>query len=1072
MKRKTKLAALAVAANRKEGGFVMKRIATLAALIVMAAMILTMAGCSQGQTVNLRQQATGLANEFLMELGVPSGAYLDSINGSVDTRHQFGEASTIQDGAALVRWMYDTGNRVQIARTNVGNLTALPLWSADGYMTELSGEVVYATGLESPHSNITVTVIAYNGALWQVSDSQPAPVVAQMMRNLVNRWGYEATASVTPWLRKDVKITDTMFGYISQSLWNDEGGKPSIYSFLSAGYGNWKPELVNFPYDTPWSTTLKWYENGNDMGTLSKGTPTITAFFPKDLSSKLSENDRCLLGFLDSGTVLAPRLSAAVTSNLGGGNGGTKDPTPTPTNPPVTTSVTSVVLSPDSASRKQGESLRYTITTNYTNGTSNWHSGTDGVLKHNGGANLTVNGHTITIADNAKTGDYVIYAESGGKKSNEVILHITKKGGDTVKATAITVSPTSKEINKGEGFQLTATVTPSNHTNSVVWTSNDTTVATVNQNGYVTAVKVGTAYIYADIDGLSASCVVTVKDGNNQQKTVSSITLTPGTASIKQGEYQDYTVTVKYSDGSTDSNATISVNATGLSVNGKRVNAAANTNPGTYTVTATAGGKNATAQLTVTSGTTQKTVSSIEISPKSATKKQGESQAYTVTVRYTDGSSDSNATIRTNGGSHGLSVNGTTVNISSSATVGAYQVWAEAGNKVSNYSSLTVQSSQTQKTISQIDVNPPTATVLQGGRREYSVNVWYTDGTKDTNATLKTSGGNAGLSVNGFFVNASSNATVGNYEVWAEAGNKKSNIVTLTVQSSTTPITSIVVSPLVANIEVGDREQFWATVTPNNATTKLTWRSSDTKIATVDPQSGLVTGVAPGTAYIYAEAEGKQHYGTVHVKAKTTGVPVTSVVVSPANITIEVGKHADLYATVNPSNASNWQVTWSSSNNGVATVGQDGRVTGVAEGTVTITATADGKSGTATVHVKKAGGGTVDPPVDTTDPPTGPEAFDGTIIERFDGTTNNTRPQTFVKGQDLTIWVNDYRAQQGKEATGWTTSTGGSGSLTGKDGGSFTVPAQWLSAGVKIYVEYRAIPGWQELPPPENIDGF
>ena len=81
-----------------------------------------------------------------------------------------------------------------------------------------------------------------------------------------------------------------------------------------------------------------------------------------------------------------------------------------------------------------------------------------------------------------------------------------------------------------------------------------------------------------------------------------------------------------------------------------------------------------------------------------------------------------------------------------------------------------------------------------------------------------------------------------------------------------------------------------------------------------------------------------------------TTVAVTGVTVSPATLSLEIGKTGTLTASVSPSNATNKTVSWSSSSPSIATV-DNGKVTAVAVGSATITATADGKSATCEVTV-------------------------------------------------------------------------------------------------------------------------
>jgi endo-1,4-beta-xylanase len=129
----------------------------------------------------------------------------------------------------------------------------------------------------------------------------------------------------------------------------------------------------------------------------------------------------------------------------------------------------------------------------------------------------------------------------------------------------------------------------------------------------------------------------------------------------------------------------------------------------------------------------------------------------------------------------------------------------------------------------------------------------------------------------------------------------------------------------------------------------VSWTSSDPGVASVD-DTGRLTAVAPGTATIRAEAEGKT--GTLAV----TVVPVTIhlVVVGPDTGSVEVGNAKELVVTVFDSRGSIViapVVSWSSSDESIATVSQWGVVTGVAPGTVTITATSGLVAGAARVTV-------------------------------------------------------------------------------------------------------------------------
>ena len=97
-----------------------------------------------------------------------------------------------------------------------------------------------------------------------------------------------------------------------------------------------------------------------------------------------------------------------------------------------------------------------------------------------------------------------------------------------------------------------------------------------------------------------------------------------------------------------------------------------------------------------------------------------------------------------------------------------------------------------------------------------------------------------------------------------------------------------------------------------------------------------------------------------------TTVPVASVSLSQGSVSLEPGETVNLTATVAPDNATDKNVTWSTSNQAVATV-SNGAVTAVGEGSATITATAGGKSGTCSVSVKKKNVAVVSVELDKTD---------------------------------------------------------------------------------------------------------
>jgi uncharacterized protein YjdB len=135
-----------------------------------------------------------------------------------------------------------------------------------------------------------------------------------------------------------------------------------------------------------------------------------------------------------------------------------------------------------------------------------------------------------------------------------------------------------------------------------------------------------------------------------------------------------------------------------------------------------------------------------------------------------------------------------------------------------------------------------------------------------------------------------------------------------------------------ATIEKGKTVTLTATVTPSTLSDKsVTWKSSDTKVATVTSK-GKIKGVKAGTATITCTSNATGLSATCEVLVSYVKLDQTEAVV-------EKGKTKTLTATVYPSKLEDKSVTWKSSNTAVATVTSKGKIKGVKAGTATITCT-------------------------------------------------------------------------------------------------------------------------------------
>ena len=161
------------------------------------------------------------------------------------------------------------------------------------------------------------------------------------------------------------------------------------------------------------------------------------------------------------------------------------------------------------------------------------------------------------------------------------------------------------------------------------------------------------------------------------------------------------------------------------------------------------------------------------------------------------------------------------------------------------------------------------------------------------------------------------------------------------------PVTGVTLDKVEATLEVKETVTLVATVAPANATNKdVTWTSDNDAVATV--ADGVVTAVSVGTATIVVTTVDGNFADTCVVTVNP--ISVKSVALDKATLTLDIAQTATLVATVNPADAANPAITWTSDNEAVATVA-DGVVTAVAVGTATITVTTVDGNFTATCEV-------------------------------------------------------------------------------------------------------------------------
>lgn len=164
-------------------------------------------------------------------------------------------------------------------------------------------------------------------------------------------------------------------------------------------------------------------------------------------------------------------------------------------------------------------------------------------------------------------------------------------------------------------------------------------------------------------------------------------------------------------------------------------------------------------------------------------------------------------------------------------------------------------------------------------------------------------------------------------------------------------IESVSVEPSSLDLKVSEKGELTVTILPVElADSYVQWTSDNDNVATV--ANGTVSAISAGDAVITATVGGKSATCTVTV----SNIEVESVTLNITEYTMKVDESLQLEATVSPDNATDRTVTWTSSDNAVATVDKTGKVMAMAPGEVTITAAAGTVSATCRITVERDGG--------------------------------------------------------------------------------------------------------------------
>ena len=530
-------------------------------------------------------------------------------------------------------------------------------------------------------------------------------------------------------------------------------------------------------------------------------------------------------------------------------------------------------------------------------------------------------------------GEATVTAQAGDK-TGICLITVQKR---YIAVESVELDKTELSLFVDESATLTATVKPDDATDqSVSWKSSNEKVARVSSSGEIQAIGVGKATITVTTmdGGKTASCSVVVKNR------VESITITApnGAKEISIGSTLQLKVTVTpegLSDTETEwkssDTSVATVSADGL-VTAK--------SKGTVTITVTV--KNGSETRTATYEiTVLKPVTKVTVIPATLELFVGDEieigKAFSVTVEPVDAdysgfkySTSTPGIISVSEGKiEGVKAGSVTLYITPHSA-NPNNLKAEVKITVkAKVEGITIQGGSTQTVQVKKTLQLKASITPSNASQEVT---WSSS--KPAVATVDANGLVTGVTAGTTVITATSKE---NPSIKATC--------TVRVENVNIPVSSVELDRSSLSLTKGGEYTLNATVKPDDATDKtVSWRSSNTSVATVD-SNGKIKAIAGGSSTITATA------GGVSAKCSVTvSVPVTSVSLNKTSLNLMVGDTETLSATIYPSDATNKNVTWKSSNTSVATV-QSGKVSAVGVGTAQITVTTNNGSKKATCTV-------------------------------------------------------------------------------------------------------------------------
>ena len=649
-----------------------------------------------------------------------------------------------------------------------------------------------------------------------------------------------------------------------------------------------------------------------DAGKNEKLVATVSPEDATDKKVTWESSNNSVVKVTSDGTVSAvSKGTAKITAKTSNGKTATCDVT-------VKQPITGITLNKKSLELERGEKTKVTATIAPSNAdgdkTVKWSSNKTSV------ATVSSDGTITAVAK----GNATITATTSNGKTATCSVTV----GVPLKSISFENGVKEKTLNKGENFNLKVIYNPedTDASKTITWLSTDTSVAKV-ENGKVTAVGIGETTITATAsNGKKAECKVKVVNP------LVSISIKDST-SIQYGQTEKLVVTYNPEDTTDDK----TINWESSDKNIAEISADGTItakNVGTATITAkTTTGKTANCVVTVL----PVELNSISIKEQNVTLNKNENKNLTVTYNPENTTDDKTVTWEV------ADTNIVTIDETGKITpvnAGTTTITAKVGDKTATTTVTVVIP------LESINLNETDKKLLKNETFDLSVIYNPEDTTDDKTVEWSSTDENVAKVENGKVTVLNAGTTY----IKAKVGDKETSCKISVI----VPLTGIKLNKEKLEILKGQNDTLIATFTPEDTTFvgKANFKSSDESIITVN-EDGKITAIKEGEATITATVKDGENEFSATCEVTVKEIPLNTITIDKKDFELNVSETEKLNVIFEPENTTDDKtIEWSSSDESIVSVDNEGVVTAKAEGTAIITAKVGEKETQITITAK------------------------------------------------------------------------------------------------------------------------